>query len=142
MQKYSPDHEYAEKLNNVNTKKKIIEDENIRLKTELSTLRHGKLRDDKWSSDTISRLRGELGRHKIFSDQFTSYKIQTQTLIDGLNKSLLVKEEEIEYLKKKIVAEKSDKNEKNNVYINKNILNLMQSSENSDNEKEETNVLV
>ena len=52
--------EFAEKLNQVNTKKKIICDENERLKKELNTLKHQKMRDDKENNDMIVKLRDEL----------------------------------------------------------------------------------
>ena len=106
-------HELAEKLNQINIKKKIIDDENVKLRTELMTLKHEKLRDEKISSDTISKLNRELKKlrydlekkssaeetMKSFSDKFTSYKTQAQIMIESLNKEKEDKEEEFKVLK-------------------------------------------
>ena len=111
------DHELAEKLNQINIKKKIIDDENVNLKTKLMTIKHEKMRDEKVSSDTISKLSRELKKlrydlekkssveetMKSFSDQFTCYKKQTQTMIDSLKKTVLDKEEEIKIVKKQLL---------------------------------------
>ena len=115
-------HDYAEKLHNINIKKKIIDDENAKLKAELMTLKHEKMRDEKLSSDKLSKLNREIKKLrncveqlkspdeenmnlKTLSDQFITYKSQMEIVMDSLNKSLLNKEEEIKRLKKQLMDE-------------------------------------
>ena len=125
VQKDTPDnsgHDYAEKLHNINIKKKIIDDENAKLKAELMTLKHEKMRDEKLSSDKLSKLNREIKKLrncveqlkspdeenmnlKTLSDQFITYKSQMEIVMDSLNKSLLDKEEEIKRLKKQLMDE-------------------------------------
>ena len=76
--------DFADKLNQVNAKKKIICDENERLKTELNLLKHQKMRDDQEYKDTIEGLK----------EMVSSY--ENSDLSNEHDKQLLGYKEEIE----------------------------------------------
>ena len=146
VEKDTPDasgHEYAEKLHNINIKKKIIDDENARLKSELMTLKHEKMRDEKLNSDKMSKLNREIKKlrddveHKTpveegmslktISDQFITYKSQMEIVMDSLNKSLLDKEEEIKRLNKQLMDEVSNQpsDKKSDTNMHKDLLDAL-----------------
>ena len=79
----------SEKLSQVNTKKKIICDENERLKNELNLLKHQKLRDDKEYKDIIEELKEVVSKYEN-SDSNSKYHEQVVALKEEIEKKNFV----------------------------------------------------